>query len=76
MVDIAYLKDTIERSGLKRQHIADKLGCTRQTFSKKLNKGTFDFKEATILCEIFGFNARERDRIFFAKNVTGNSDKE
>lgn len=74
MVDTQYLADAMENSGLKRQFVADKLGCTRQSFSKKLKTGNFDIKEADILSEIFGFSARERNRIFFAKNVTNNSD--
>ena len=75
MVDTQYLVNVVEKSGLKRQYIADKLGCTRQTFSKKLTNGNFDFKEANILSDVFGFNAKERDRIFFAKDVTNNSDR-
>ena len=74
MVDTQYLVDVIKDSGLKRQFIAEKLGCTRQSFSKKLITGNFDLKEANVLSEIFGFNARERDRIFFAKDVTIISD--
>lgn len=74
MVDTQYLVDTLKKSGLKRQFVADKLGCTRQTFSRKLLTGDFDFKEANALSEIFGFSAKQRDSIFFAKNVTENSD--
>lgn len=74
MVDTQYLVDAMKNSGLKRQFIADKLGCTRQSFSKKLITGNFDLKEANVLSEIFGFNAKERNRIFFAKDVTVNSD--
>ena len=75
MVDTQYLVDAVKDSGLKRQFIAEKLGCTRQSFSKKLITGEFDLKETNVLCEILGFSVRERDRIFFAKAVTESSDK-
>ena len=75
MVDTQYLVETIEKSGLKRKFIAEKLGCTRQSFSKKLLNGDFKIDEADKLCDIFGFSPRERNRIFFAPNVTTNSDK-
>lgn len=75
MVDTQYLVDTIKRSGLKKQFIADKLGCTRQTFSNKLETGDFKVDEANKLSEIFGYSATERNRVFFTKNVTANSDK-
>lgn len=74
MVDTQYLVDVINNSGLKREFVAKKIGCTRQSFSKKLKTGNFDIKEADVLSDILGFNARERNRIFFAKNVTNNSD--
>lgn len=75
MVDTQYLVDVMNNSGLKREFVAKKIGCTRQSFSKKLKTGNFDIKEADTLSEIFGFNSRERNRIFFAKNVTNNSDE-
>ena len=74
MVDTQYLVDAMKNSGLKRQFIAEKLGCTRQSFSKKLITGNFDLKEANALSEIFGFSVKERDAIFFAKEVTRNGD--
>lgn len=47
MVDNCRIRESIKNSGLKYDFIADRLGCTRQTLSNKINGVT----EWT-LCEV------------------------
>ena len=76
MLDTEALEQKIIESGKKRTILAKKVGCTRQYFKKKC-EGIADFKtlEVIALCEELGITtSKERDRIFFAKNVTKKSD--
>ena len=69
MLNTSMLLDKIEKSGLKRSYIAQKLGITRAGFHKKLKGETeFTLKEVSVLCTVLGVsNLSEKERIFFAK---------
>lgn len=75
MVDTQSIDKLITDSGLKREFIADKMGITRQTLTNKIN-GNVDFysKEILSLCEVLGISDRDRNKLFFANNVTKSSD--
>ena len=78
MVNTPYLEDKIKLSGKKKQFLADKIGCSRQYLMMKVrNKAEFNLKEVGILCAELGITTvREKDAIFFARDVTNNSDKD
>lgn len=74
MVDLIKLKNTINENGLKLCYIAEKLGLTRCGLHKKMTGETqFLVSEITAISDILHLDARERDSIFFANEV---SDKE
>lgn len=62
------IDDLIKKSGKKRQYLADRVGCSRQYLTMKINnKAEFDLNEVTILCDELGIKSlREKERIFFA----------
>lgn len=76
MVNTPYLEEKIRLSGKKKQFLADKIGCTRQYLMMKVrNKAEFNLKEVSILCSELGIaTAKEKDAIFFVRDVTVNSD--
>lgn len=78
MVNTPYLEEKIKLSGKKKQFLADKIGCTRQYLMMKVrNKAEFNLKEVAILCSELGIvTMKEKDAIFFARDVTDNSDKD
>lgn len=62
------LLEYINKSGLKKVHIAKHLGITSYSLSKKINnKSEFKGSEMEKMSEILGLNNRERDSIFFAR---------
>lgn len=72
MVNVPYLEEVIDKSGLKKEKIAESLGITTQTLRNKLdsdNSSTFDCDEAYELCRVLKIPAKERGKIFFAQNV-------
>lgn len=58
----------IERSGLKKSYIADKVGFSRTTFCKKINnKVPFNQYEIERLCEILKISdLKVKEAVFFA----------
>lgn len=75
MTNTVLLKKKIEDCGLKLGFIAEKLNTSYAWLNKKIN-GEVDLKayEIQILCEILNItDLKEKDRIFFAKNVEENS---
>ena len=71
MTNTIELKKRIDESGLKYQHIANKLGLSDYGLSKKINNFT-EFKASEIysLCEILQIkDATEKERIFFNQKV-------
>lgn len=76
VVNTLYLEDKIRLSGKKKQFLADKIGCSRQYLMMKVrNKAEFNLKEVGILCSELGIStSKEKNAIFFAPDVTDNSD--
>lgn len=77
MVDTQHLEEKIKMSGKKKNYLADKIGCSRQYLAMKIkNLVEFDLNEVTILCNELDIKTlSEKEKIFFAHNVTKNSDK-
>ena len=71
VVNTDLLEDAIKRSGKRKQYLADKIGCTIQSFRMRCTN-RYDFKstDIDILCAELGITKlTEKERIFFAKNV-------
>ena len=70
LTDVSMLLSKIEKSGYKKNYIAQKMGITTATLSNKLN-GRRDFlvKEIRTLSQILGLTPNEREQIFFKSNV-------
>ena len=71
MTNSALLEQYIDKSGLKKSHIAGMMGLSRASLSNKIN-GRCDFwaGEISRLCEILAIrDAKTRDAIFFARQV-------
>lgn len=77
VVNTQYLEDRIKLSGKKKQYLADKIGCSRQYLTMKINnKAEFDLKEVIILCDELGVKTlSDKEKIFFCPDVTKNGDK-
>ena len=69
MVDTQYLENLITASGKTKNHLASKIGCSRQYFRMKCNnKAPFTLSEADILCSELGITRlTDKEKIFFAK---------
>ena len=68
MTNTVKLNDYIQKSGLKKSHIAKVLGLADSTLARKINNAQ-DFKasEINVLCELLGINSlEEKEAIFFA----------
>ena len=78
MTDTVALNEAIKISGLKKGFIAEKLGISRFAFQKKeTNVTQFKVGEIDVLCKLLGITSlKEKDRIFFAKNVDNVSTNE
>lgn len=62
------LEERINQSGYKRSFIANKMGISSYTLSKKTNnENEFLASEINILCELLKINVNDRMKIFFAK---------
>lgn len=71
MVNTELLEDAIRASGKRKQYLADKVGCTIQSFRMRCtNKYDFKSTDIDILCQELGITRlTDKERIFFAKNV-------
>ena len=71
MVNTGLLEDAIRASGKRKQYLADKIGCTVQSFRMRCtNKYDFKSTDIDILCQELGITRlTDKERIFFAKNV-------
>lgn len=66
MIDSAKLKSVIDSSGYKRDFIADKCGCTRQSLKNKIdNKTKFNIDEVKVLCDLLNIDAEQMMSLFF-----------
>ena len=71
MVDIEALTKKITESGMTTVFVCRKSGIDVRTFYNRLNrKGDFRAKEIIGLCDTLHLSKKERDEIFFARNVT------
>lgn len=61
------LDEAIKLSGIKKNHLATKVGLSRQTFYSRLkDPSLFTIKQANILCNELNINTeKERNRLFF-----------
>ena len=67
MTDVVRLKEVIEKSGLKKVFIADKLGITYQGYLKKENgKTEFKAKEVSVMQTLLGLSTKEVKEIFLS----------
>lgn len=66
MADMAALRDKLDASGLKRVHVAEKLGISDQTLRVKL-QGAYEFKasEIKVLTDLLRLTKTEMEHIFF-----------
>lgn len=71
VTDTKELLKVIEKSGLRKGFIAEKLGITTYGFQKKVeNKTQFKAGEIKILCDLLSIESlEEKERIFFATEV-------
>ena len=79
MVNTALLEDAIRASGKRKQYLADKIGCTIQSFRMRcVNRYDFKSSDVDILCRELGITRlTDKERIFFAREVDKTStDKE
>lgn len=67
MTDTRLLKDLISGSGLKREYIAAKLGCTMPTLRFKI-AGKYEFKQSEIktLARLLGLDMQTTFAVFFS----------
>jgi transcriptional regulator with XRE-family HTH domain len=72
MTDGKRLKRIIEESGFKVTALCAKTGINRQFLYKKL-KGEYEFTASEIqaLCDELHLTAKQRNEIFFAREVAG-----
>ena len=67
MTDVERLKEEVEKSGLKKVFIADKLGITYQGYLKKESgKTEFKAKEVSIMQTLLGLSTKETKEIFMS----------
>ena len=67
MTNTKLLEDAIERSGLKKGHIAERLGVSRANLVSLINdRAEFRASQIRVLSELLGLTTEQRDAIFFA----------
>lgn len=67
MTDSNRLKDAVEKSGLKKTFIADKLGLSYQGYLKKENgKSEFMAKEISVMKDLLRLSNKEVSEIFLS----------
>lgn len=66
MINTAELNQAMDQSGLKKNAVADRMGMTVQTLTRKLNgEAEFTVMEAQTISDIFGLTPGKRQQIFF-----------
>jgi plasmid maintenance system antidote protein VapI len=70
MTNTKLLNEKIRKSGLKKGHLAEKLGISRSTFCELLNnRSDFKASQIKILCDTLGItDDNELRAIFFASS--------
>lgn len=71
MVNTQLLDETIRQSGKSKSFLASKCGISLQSFRlKRINESCFNTDEVDVLCNELSIKSlRDKERIFFAKNV-------
>ena len=71
MTDTKKLREVIKNSGLKLEFIAEKLGITRFSLTKKIENVTeFKTSEVQKMCDVLGITDTEtKEALFFASKV-------
>lgn len=71
MTNTEMLRDAIKKSGLKLEFIAEKLGITRFSLSKKIENVTeFKTSEVQKMCDVLQItDPQDKEAIFFARKV-------
>lgn len=71
MTNTEMLRDAIKKSGLKLEFIAEKLGITRFSLSKKIENVTeFKTSEVQKMCDVLQItDPQDKEAIFFAQKV-------
>ena len=71
MVNTQLLDESIKQSGKTKSFLASKCGITLQSFRlKRNNLSFFNTDEVDVLCDELNIRSlRDKERIFFAKNV-------
>lgn len=71
MVNTQLLDEVIRQSGKSKSFLAGKCGITLQSFRlKRINRNRFNTDEVDVLCNELNIKSlRDKERIFFAKNV-------
>lgn len=64
MVKTNLLNQLIESSGVKKSHIANALGITREGMSRKLSAGRFTCDEALIIAQCLHLSNEETLNVF------------
>ena len=69
VVNTEALTEILEKSGLKREYIAQRLGITRQTLTAKIaGDSEFSVSEVRALCDVLSIKKlRDIDQIFFMR---------
>lgn len=68
MTKTSLLEEYINKSGLKKGHVAKVLGLSRHGFNLKCNnKAEFKASEIETLCDLLKIGTKDRMAIFFAK---------
>ena len=77
MTETRLLRMKIQESGLKMEFIANSLGISRYTLTKKVeNESDFKAGEIDAMCQLLGINdLTVKESIFFTKNVGKKSTK-
>lgn len=74
MTNTELLRDAIKRRGLKIGWIAEQMGIAPWSFTRKMTNVTeFTGREIQLCSALLGIGKRERNAIFFAKNVEDDS---
>ena len=71
MTNTKLLEEKINSSGYRKDYIADRIGITRQSLTKKINNETaFTVEEAQQWCDVLKITrAKEKEAIFFSNKV-------
>lgn len=70
MTDTERLREAIKQRGLKIGWIAEQMGLAPWSFTRKMNNVTdFTAREIQLCSALLGIGKRERNAIFFAKDV-------